>query len=70
LPERAFVLIPLAEIAPELVHPELGKSIAELAGSMKGCEEVRRWHYMKRPISPSPYSSPIKGEEFYTRLRG
>jgi 2-amino-4-hydroxy-6-hydroxymethyldihydropteridine diphosphokinase len=43
LTERAFVLIPLAEIAPELVHPELGKSIAELAGSVKGCNEVRKW---------------------------
>lgn len=31
LAERAFVLIPLAEIASELVHPKLGKSIAELA---------------------------------------
>jgi 2-amino-4-hydroxy-6-hydroxymethyldihydropteridine diphosphokinase len=24
LPERAFVLAPLAEIAPALIHPELG----------------------------------------------
>ena len=28
--ERAFVLVPLAEINPGLVHPVLGKSIAEL----------------------------------------
>jgi 7,8-dihydro-6-hydroxymethylpterin-pyrophosphokinase len=45
--ERAFVLIPLAEIAPELVHPELGKSIAELAGSVKGYSGVQKWHYTK-----------------------
>jgi len=28
--ERAFVLAPLAEIAPEMVHPGLGKSVAEM----------------------------------------
>jgi len=31
LHERAFVLIPLVEIAPEIVHPILDRSIAELA---------------------------------------
>ena len=28
--ERAFILVPLAEIAPELIHPVLGKSIQQL----------------------------------------
>jgi 2-amino-4-hydroxy-6-hydroxymethyldihydropteridine diphosphokinase len=28
--QRSFVLIPLAEIAPELVHPVLKKTIREL----------------------------------------
>lgn len=44
LVERAFVLIPLAEIAPKLVHPELEASIAELAHSVTGQEGVRKFN--------------------------
>lgn len=43
LPDRAFVLIPLAEIAPGLVHPGLNKSIAQLAKDVEGQEGV--WKY-------------------------
>jgi len=28
--DRAFVLVPLAEVAPNLVHPRSGKTIREL----------------------------------------
>lgn len=43
--ERAFVLIPLAEIAPRWVHPELGVSVDELADrvSDEGVKEVGDW---------------------------
>ncbi len=34
LAERAFVLVPLVEIAPDLRHPLLGRSISEMASSL------------------------------------
>jgi 2-amino-4-hydroxy-6-hydroxymethyldihydropteridine diphosphokinase len=39
LTERAFVLVPLAEISPDAVHPALRKSVAELAAGLS--EETR-----------------------------
>jgi GTP cyclohydrolase-4 len=40
--ERAFVLIPLAEIAPDLVHPVAGKRVADLASSIDASGVTRR----------------------------
>jgi 2-amino-4-hydroxy-6-hydroxymethyldihydropteridine diphosphokinase len=43
LAERRFVLVPLAELAPELCHPVLRKTAAELLASTQDRSAVRIW---------------------------
>ena len=40
---RAFVMIPLAELAGELTHPTLHRTISEIAEEVEGREGVRIW---------------------------
>jgi len=42
IPHRRFVLEPLAEIAPDLQHPVLKKTIQELRDALPWGQEVRR----------------------------
>jgi 2-amino-4-hydroxy-6-hydroxymethyldihydropteridine diphosphokinase len=42
LQERAFVLVPLSDLAPEFVHPQLGRSVQELLDSI-GEEGIVRY---------------------------
>lgn len=45
LPERAFVLVPLAELAPGWRHPQLGQSAAELLAALTATGGVRPWSH-------------------------
>ena len=40
---RAFVLVPLAEIAPDIQHPAMEETISSLAAKVDGREGVRLW---------------------------
>ena len=40
---RRFVLVPLAELVPNLVHPVIGKPISELLAHTKDSSSVIRW---------------------------
>jgi len=41
---RKFVLIPLSEIAPQVVHPELGITISELLFKVKDDKKIHLFH--------------------------
>jgi 2-amino-4-hydroxy-6-hydroxymethyldihydropteridine diphosphokinase len=46
LHERAFVLIPLSEVAPNLIHPVLNSDVEQLRDSVASPEEVRLYGVM------------------------
>ncbi len=41
--ERAFVMTPMSELDPDLPHPVLGLTMAEIADSRPDRDAVRRW---------------------------
>ena len=48
LHERGFVLVPLAEVAPEMVHPVIGKTVRELLAALPPDAGIVPW---TRPLS-------------------
>lgn len=48
--ERAFVMIPLAELSPGLVIPGYGETVAVVAGRLKGKNGVKRWMHIESDI--------------------
>ena len=40
LPNRRFVLVPMSELAPQLVHPGLNVSISELLATVKDDKKI------------------------------
>ncbi|MFV8819700.1 2-amino-4-hydroxy-6-hydroxymethyldihydropteridine diphosphokinase [Haliea sp. E17] len=53
LVENAFVLRPMADLAPEALHPLLGQSYRQLWSEFDGPREVRRvdFYWRGRPVS-------------------
>lgn len=45
LVERAFVLVPLAEIAPDLRHPVIGRTINELLQGVAGTQGMLKFEW-------------------------
>ena len=43
LPVRAFALAPLAEVAPDVLHPVLKETVASLAARVEGKESLKLW---------------------------
>ncbi len=56
--ERGFVMLPLAEIAPDLVHPVLRRTMSEIAAELL-CQGVRRIGSLDTVLSQMSSKNPV-----------
>ena len=54
LHQRRFVLVPLMELAPRLVHPTLQKSVSDLLAETEDKSEVRLWQSEPPAVAGGP----------------
>ena len=52
--KRRFVLMPLAELAPQVVHPQLGQSVSALLATVKDTKRVTLLPRAAPATAPSP----------------
>lgn len=64
LAERAFVLVPLAEIAPELIHPKERKTMKQMASQAKGKETVHPFPDPEHPCQACRADAKINIRSF------
>jgi 2-amino-4-hydroxy-6-hydroxymethyldihydropteridine diphosphokinase len=60
LHQRRFVLVPLAELEPHLIHPVVNQTIQQLLEHVEDTSMVRRWNPTRKSLE-SP-ESPESGE--------
>lgn len=58
LHERAFVLVPLAEVAPAWQHPVVRRTAAELLAALGGSANVERVGHLHVPAYDAVFSNP------------
>lgn len=61
--ERAFVMVPLADIAPKTKHPKEGKTMKQLAAKTKGKGKLRPW------AEPQKHPWLVCQDEFKVKIR-